>query len=404
MTVARVRFAGATQRRLAYAIALISLVLSAVSFLLIAMTPDLEVLSGWGFVGYDAVFALVYVTVGLLILYRRPGNKIGWLFLVSALLSGLQTVMTSYAGYALRTGLPNGSLALWISGWIWIPAVALIILTLLLYPDGMLPSQGWRWVVLGLIPVATAVTLLWALATPEDAASPDPFAVDPLGLAPDHPLRVLAGPSLLLLTVWFLIAAASLVARMRRGDTVVRQQVKWIAFAGALVGTTLGLSVMSTLYTADPMLAKLTQLISVGAILLIPLAAAVAILRYRLYDIDVLINRTLVYGLVSAVLIGAYAAGVVLFQSLLRPFTAGSELAIAVSTLLVAALFHPVRARVQAAVDRRFYRARYDAERTLDAFGARLRDEVDLDSVRADLVDAVYETVRPAHASVWLRR
>lgn len=229
------------------------------------------------------------------------------------------------------------------------------------------------------------------------------FAVDPFGLAPDHPLRALAGPSLLLLTVWFLIAAASLIARMRSGSAVERQQVKWIAFGAALLGLTLGASVIVSLAAPDAVLAKATQILSVAAVLTIPIAATLAILRYRLYDIDLLINRTLVYGALSAALAVTYFGAVALLQAALRPLTGGSELAVAGSTLAVVALAAPLRRRIQGAVDRRFYRSRYDAARTLDAFGTRLRDVVDLEAVRADLVGVVNDTIRPAHASVWLR-
>lgn len=391
-------------RALALTAGAVSIALAGISFWLITMTPGLDILAGWGFAGYDGVFATVYATVGLLITTRRPRNVIGWLFLTSALLSGIQTVTASYSGYALTLGRTGGSEALWITGWIWIPAVAVIILTLLLFPDGRLPSPAWRWSVYGLVPVTVLVTLLWAIATPDNAATPDPFAIDPLGLSPDHPLRVIAGPSLLLLTMWLLVGAASLVVRMRHAGSVVRQQVKWIAFGAAVVGLSLASSVIATIMVPSPEIAKATQIASVVAVLLIPIAAAVAILRHRLYDIDVLINRTLVYAVVSAILGAAYVLGVVLFQSLLRPFTAGNELAIAVSTLIVAALFQPVRARVQNAVDRRFYRARYDAARTLDEFSDRLRGDLDLDSVQTDLVDVLHDTLRPVHASVWLRQ
>jgi hypothetical protein len=377
-----------------------TVVLAAASVALIALTPARD-LAAWGFPGYDALFAVVYLGIAMLITTRRPENLIGWLFLVSALLSGVQTFADSYGAYALTSGAPGGALGIWISSWIWIPAMAVIVLIVLLFPNGRPASRNWRGATFALIPIGATGTLLWAVAHPDVAV--DPRGIDPLGLASDHLLRALAGPSLMLLAAWFLVAAASLVARMRHGDAVERQQVKWLAFAAALVGVTLGASIVTTILPFDAGVAKATQILAVGGVLLIPISAGVAILRYRLYDIDVLINRTLVYGAVSAVLAATYLVAVVLFQALMRPFTSGSELAVAGSTLLVVALFQPLRRRVQEAVDRRFYRSRYDAGRTLDAFSARLRDDVDLDSVRADLVAVLDATVRPTHASVWLR-
>jgi hypothetical protein len=378
-----------------------TVVLAAASVVLIMLTPGRD-LSAWGFPGYDALFAVVYLAIAVLITTRRPDNLIGWLFLVSAVLSGVQTFADSYGAYALTSGVPGGSLGTWISSWIWIPAMAVIVLILLLFPNGGPASRSWRGATFALIPIGTAGTLLWAVAYP-DVDVLDRHAINLLGLAPDHPLRALAGASLMLLAAWFLVAAASLVARMRHGEAVERQQVKWLAFAAALLGVTLGASIVTTILPFDVGLAKATQILAVAGVLLIPISAGVAILRYRLYDIDVLINRTMVYGAVSAVLAVTYLVAVVLFQALMRPFISGSELAVAGSTLLVVALFHPLRGRVQDAVDRRFYRSRYDASRTLDAFGTRLRDKVELDAVRADLLGVVHGTIRPAHASVWLR-
>lgn len=373
-------------------------VLAAASVVLIVLTPGRDLSAAWGFPGYDALFAVVYLAIAVLITTRRPENLVGWLFLVSAVLSGVQTFADSYGAYASASGAPGGALGIWIGSWIWIPAMTVIVLIVLLFPNGRPASRSWRGATFALIPIGAAGTLLWAVAHPDVVV--DPRAIDPLGLAPDHLLRALAGPSLMLLAAWFLVAAASLVARMRHGDGVERQQVKWLALAAALVGVTLGASIVTTLLPFDAGVAKATQILAVAGVLLIPISAAVAILRYRLYDIDVLINRVLIYGAVSAILLATYAAGVVLLQSLLRPFTAGSDLAVAVTTLVIVALFQPVRRRVRDFVDRRFYRSRYNAARTLDAFTARLRDQVDIDSVRADLLGAVGETMRPAHASV----
>jgi hypothetical protein len=208
-----------------------------------------------------------------------------------------------------------------------------------------------------------------------------------------------------LLTIGSVVAAiAAIGGRFRRATGIERQQLKWFAYGTAWIpGVVILAVVQSTVLPRDLSNAIGTELWPLSAAG-IPVAAGIAILRYRLYDIDVLINRTLVYGVLSAVLAATYFSSVLVFETVLRPLTAGSEVAVALSTLAVVALFAPLRTRIQAAVDRRFYRARYDAVWTLDDFSARLRDEVDLDAVRADLVRAVRDTVQPAHASVWLRR
>jgi hypothetical protein len=204
-----------------------------------------------------------------------------------------------------------------------------------------------------------------------------------------------------LLSAGLVGAGASLIVRYRRARTEERLQLKWVVYAGCAALVMVLVSVF--LFTQPQPLRSLFQPFTLAP-LLIPIAAAIAILRYRLYDIDLVIERTLVYGAVSATLAATYIAAVVLLQALLRPVTGGSEVAIALSTLLVVALFQPIRRRAQDAVDRRFYRARYDAARTIDAFSARLRGDVELDSVRADLIAVIHETIHPAHASVWLRR
>jgi hypothetical protein len=206
----------------------------------------------------------------------------------------------------------------------------------------------------------------------------------------------------------------ALIRRFHRSTGVERQQLKWFVFVGTIVGVTLALTYVVlgvAFYTANgedvfaepPLLVRLTVLVNIASFVLIPPALAIAILRYRLYDVDVLINRALVYGTTSAGIAIAFFAGIVVLQTILRPLTNGSEIAVAASTLASVALVQPLRTRMQDAVDRRFYRSRYDAVRTLDAFSVRLRDQVALDAVRADLLAAVRDTVQPAHAGVWLR-
>jgi len=380
--------------------------LSAASVVLIALHPATDFWAGWGFAGYDAAFALVFGTVGLLVTTRRPGNVVGWLFLLFAVLSGAQAALNSYAQYAIVAGWPGSAPTSWILEWVWIPELALLALILLLFPDGRHVSPRWRALAIALAPVTVAVTLLWAVASPtvvSETVSVATARIDPLGLGPTHPLRTVTSMSTLLLAAALLAGAISLRSRMRRGGPTERQQIKWIAFAGAFLGPAFAAMMLSTLYPLDPVIAKATEVLAIVAVLLIPVAAGIAILRYRLYDIDVLINRTLVYGAVTAILASTYFVAVVVLQALLRPFTSGNEFSVAASTLLVVALFQPFRRRIRDAVDRRFYRSRYDAARTLDAFSARLRDQVDLNALEREVLGVVGQTVQPTHAALWLR-
>jgi hypothetical protein len=327
---------------------------------------------------------------------------IGWLFLVVAVTSGLQTLTASYASYAISVGAAGVVLARWITDWIWIPSIAAIIFALLLFPNGRPASPRWHAVVVALIPVAVVATVLWAVA-PVSGANPPPYDVNPVGPEPGGPLEMATVLSTLALATWLALAAASLWSRMRRGGAIERQQIKWIAYATALLGPAFAAGAVTSVVSVDFALEKATQVLAIGAILFIPIAAAIAVLRYRLYDIDLLIKRTLVYGATSAAIAATFLLGIVALQAALRPLTSGSEVAVAASTLASFALFQPIRRRVQDAVDRRFDRSRYDASRTLDSFADHLRDEVDLDALRVDFVDAVNRTMTPAHVSLWLR-
>jgi hypothetical protein len=243
------------------------------------------------------------------------------------------------------------------------------------------------------------------------AALPLPFLAIS-ALAPAFPPASPAPPPLpvLLLQLTQVVALVasilSLLVRMRRARGDERQQIKWLAYGALPIGAIFVLSFIQPVVVSTFGLEASAWLFVLQhiAFLSVPLAIGIAILRYRLYDIDHLINRTLVYGVTTATIAVAFFAGIVVLQAILRPFTNGSEIAVAVSTLVSFALFQPLRARVQAGVDRRFNRSRYDAARTLEDFSVHLRDEVDLDAVRADLLDAVRETVQPAHVAVWLRR
>jgi hypothetical protein len=346
-------------------------------------------------VGLLLAFA-AFMGVGALTVANRPGNAIGWVFSAIALLAVLGALAEEYAGYAVRTRpdlLPGGVLAGWFSGWAWYPTVVLaLVFTPLLFPDGHPPSPAWRLV--GWLTVA-ATTLFVALAAVQPTIELDD------GHMVDNPIGV-AGvvdpeDSVLNLVLGLAVVAAvlSLVVRFRRSRGAERLQLKWFTYAGA---------VLPVLLLGDLLPDTLGNVLFAVGIAFLPVAAGIAILRYRLYEIDRLINRTLVYGLLTALLAGVYA-GLVLVLGRLFGELGGQppSWAVAGATLAVAALFQPARRRIQAAVDRRFNRRRYDAARTVEAFSARLRDQVDLATLSAELLAVADQTVQPTRASLWLR-
>jgi hypothetical protein len=347
--------------------------------------------------------APVFGAVGVLIVVRR-GSAIGWLLSAMGLAVASMSAASSYATALSPTA--NAALAaepIWLAPWwswvgsiAWLLAVALLFVFMQVFPDGRPLSPRWR------LPLVLAfVWPLWFLAvavlspvTLQNGRDiPNPNGLNgPLGdvmLA----LKVALVP---LTAAIGLAAVGSVLLRYRRSTGSQRAQLKWFAYGAAVVAGTVTLSGWIVPHDASNVVNGL-------AISVLPLAVAAAILRQGLYDIDLVIERTLVYGVTTAAIAAAFFGGIVVLQTLFRPFTGGSEIAVAGSTLASFALFQPLRRRIQRAVDRRFYRARYDAERTLDDFSVRLRDEVDLDAVGAELVDAAQRTVLPAHASVWLR-
>jgi len=349
-----------------------------------------------------AVSLLVFVGVGLLLALRLPRQPVGWLLLAAGTLFEVSFAAVSYstAVFVRSPGTPPLEL-----GFAWIPGLGCMFLAITLFPTGRPPSRRWRLPV-ALVVLTNALTLAASLVTPELAAPQAPGGqgagltmVNPHAI--DGPVGALLGyvygsP---LAYVVYLIPVAAVLARLRTATGNERQQVKWFAYSSSIVL----LFFVATFFVPFSYLAGLGPLAAVIVLDLIPVSVAIAILRYRLYDIDLLINRTLVYGVTTGAIALTFFGGVVVLPALLRPFISGSEIAVAVSTLVSFALFQPLRSRVQDAVDRRFYRSRYNAARTLDAFSVRLRDEVDLDSVRGELLDAVGTTLSPIHASVWLR-
>jgi hypothetical protein len=348
----------------------------------------------------DAVVASVFAGVGALLVSRRPRNAIGWLFLATATGLALQLALERYAVDAVIAHpgtFAGGLVAASLVQTIWLAKVLSVALVVVLFPEGRLPSAHWRWL-LAVLGVAATAMFVGGTTAPGRLAAPYAAFDNPLGATA---LARFEGPLLAagwLLVLVFAAAGISLVRRFRSARGLERAQYKWFCLAAAAFPVLL--LVQQLLSPRQEFLA--TSLPSVAAMLL-PIATAIAILRYRLYDIDRLVGRTLVYGTVTAVLGASYAVLVLGGQALFSSFAGGSNLAIAVSTLVVAALFQPVRSRVQRFVDRRFYRRRYDAERTLESFGGRLREQVELDDLASGLRTVVTETMQPAYVALWLR-
>ena len=352
-----------------------------------------------------AVFILAFSTTGGLVVTRHPRNPVGWLLCLTALAFTVGGLAVAVSDHAVRTRQVDGPVvaaAAWTGSWVWMAGIGpAATFLLLLFPDGRLPSPRWR-------PVAWLAGAAVGSAVVGVALAPGPIddtpVVNPLGLpGAGGVLDAAAATGLVLLLVSILLSCASLAARYRAAPAEQRQQLKWVAYALPLVLLWLAASVvLESTHSGDAAVDLANTLVSVG-LTVVPVTIGVAMLRYRLYDIDVVINRTLVYGSLTAALASVYLVSVLVLQLVLSPLTDRSDLAVAASTLAVAALFRPVRAHVQAVVDRRFFRRRYDAVRTLEGFASRLRQEVDLEAVSQDLTTAVRDTVAPAHVSVWLR-
>ena len=356
---------------------------------------------------------LPFALVGSLLVVRRAGDPIGWLLGAAGALLQLASPLSVYAYASLEAGaaLPGGEVVLWfLSSFIATTVFGLVVSALVRFPDGRPPGRVFAIASWVFVSVVMTSLVGGSLADRQmDLQRPfiGPHAGDPIRLfanpfalhGPIGDLMLLAGHAIFVFPALALIASAALVVRFRRSRGVEREQLKWLTYAAAI---TFGLLLIGFLGPSGA-IADFAQGAAVVGIGLLPVAIGIAVTRYRLYDIDVLIRRTLIYATVTALLAAVYVGGVALFQIILSPFTSGSPIAIATSTLLVVALFHPLRKRIRSAMDRRFFRSKYDAERTLDEFNVRLRDEVDLGALETELLAAVRETVQPTHANVWLR-
>jgi hypothetical protein len=395
-------------RAVATTVALLALALEAAAGVLFAR----DVAATSVAVGSNGVSVLIlgasFPVVGWLIASRRRENRIGWMFLAAGVVFALVTFSGAHAQYGLVTepgSLPLADVTAWLSTLAWVPAYMLLILLLLFFPDGRLPSRRWRpiiWIAalsafLMLVPSAIAE---WpyrglALLTGVSPSTGDPLLDPALDTA-----NLLQGVGSALSLIVAVAGAGALVTRFRRSVGTERQQIKWFATAAiAEMAVSLPMS-MQVIVLPSPF----DALVAMIAAPLIPIAIGVAILRHRLYDIDRIISRTVSYGVVTAVLALVFVGTILVSQTVLASFFSGNSVAVAASTLVVAALFQPLRRRVQGLVDRRFNRSRYDAERTVAAFGARLRDEVDLTNLYSEVRHVVAATVDPATVGVWIRQ
>ena len=342
------------------------------------------------------VLSLAFPTVGALVASRQPENPIGWIFCAAGLLTGVQPFASRYVDHVDpgHTGsLPGGELIDWISPWIGVPVVLLAGALFLLFPSGRLPSRRWRAVV-WMAACGSAMIALWTAIRAAIGVS-------------GGVVRVLGSVGIALLLVSLLASVTSLILRLRGAKGDERQQLKWFVYAAALMaGGTAGGLLFSTGRAS-----LIAGFMSILGFMGLPICTGIAILKYRLYDIDVVINRTLVYGTLTVTLVAVYLVCVLLLhlvavvplQYIFHAFTGqASTFAVVISTLAMAALFNPLRRRIQTVIDRRFYRSKYDARKTLEAFSAKLRDETDLEALSDDLTSVVRETMQPAHVSLWL--
>src|ERR687889_2618083 len=355
----------------------------------------------------NTVMAVSFSPVGAIIAPRLPPrNPIGWLFCTVGLFAAIRVFCAEYAIATLLAepgSWPSvwlgGEAIAWVSSWVWVVHFGPFIFLALLFPNGRLPTPRWRpfaWLVALVITGGTVAVAFF----PETAARVDSVN-SPLGI---EVAANVINPVETMVYVLALTEAASLLVRLVRSRGIERQQVEWFAYAIGLlpISTTLAF-VVSEALDAE-WLGWISSVLVIVSIVGLPIAMSIAILRYRLYQIDRLINRTLVYGSLTAILALVYFCAIVVLQRVLNLFTGErSTLAIVASTLLIAALFTPLRHRIQSFIDRRFYRSKYDAAKTLEAFSARLREETDLGTLADDLVDVVKETMQPAHVSLWLR-
>jgi hypothetical protein len=395
-----------TATRLAWSLWGLALILTVLALLLLALNlshPHTHTFDDWLGSTLNAVF---YSSVGAIVASRRPENPVGWLLCLWALSESISHFSAQYAIYALLAqpgSFPAGEAFAWVSSWLVFIVIGFSVLFILLFPTGRPPSRRWWWV--------TWLTVAFILVGVISGA----FTSGPVeGLGPiRNPLGIegfsnFSNSILLNMVALVLVVAAALsvFVRLHRAKGIERQQIKWFAYAtaAAVMGLVLA-EIIPDVIDVPLWFERIGHAIFLLLIPAIPISMGIAILRYRLYDIDLIINRTLVYGTLTATLALVYFGVVTTTQALFRTLTGQQELpqlAVVASTLAIAALFNPLRRRIQSFIDRRFYRRKYDARRTLEAFSVRLRDVTDLNSLNSELLSVVRDAMQPEHVSLWL--
>jgi hypothetical protein len=347
----------------------------------------------------------VFITMGALVAAQRPGNPIGWLLLVTGLCFINLGAAGAWGAYGIFAdpGWPGARFAAWLSDVGFTMPVLLILVVLVLFPDGRLPSPPWRvvpWLLVVLLGISVITSgfapgplVNWQTDAGIDLPNPYGIRALPRGL-----IDLLNGIALAVTPLLILVCAAPLVLRFRRARGSEREQLKWLGF-----GTVVAVTGLIGGFLFSEQLGQQLGLVLILPLVAIPVSIAVAILRHKLWDIDRILNRTLVYGLVTVMLAAVYAIGVLVVGQAVSPDGEAPGLVVAATTLAVAAVFQPLRRTIQRVVDRRFNRRRYDAARTIDEFAGRLRQQVDLSSVTRDLVGVADATVQPVSVSLWLR-
>jgi hypothetical protein len=405
---------------LAWSLCALSVLLCAASIVLYVATRSVQPPSNWGTGGDSAVLIVIlpfltFPLVGALIASKRPNNPVGWICLAVGIIWMIMPISSSYGVYGLvvrPSSVPFPAAIGSLGEWMWAPAVGLFgIYLILLFPDGRLPSRRWRpiaWLSGAVIVLVSAGFILSPGPMDGLGGVRNPFGLEKYPWLADATLGVMV-----LLPLCILVSAISLVLRFLHSEGEQREQIKWLAFAASILGLGFSSYIIPSFFVvedptggAGPLWVNLLEDAVTLSFAGVPVAVGIAILRYRLYEIDTLINRTLVYGSLTVMLALVYLGGVAMTQAIFRVVTGQEhqpQLAVVVSTLVIAAMFNPLRRRIQAFTDRRFYRSKYDARKTLERFSAKLRDETDLDALSDDLVGVVKETMQPSHISLWLR-